>query len=139
MREPPAGERSPALVYGGLALEGYDPVAYFTLGEARPGEPGIERRHDGITYRFLSEAHRAAFDAAPERYLPAYGGYCAIAMAWNRLADVDPRQWAIVDGQLYLNNSAFAHAWWSVGRARHIRTANGNWTAWRAAAATPAP
>jgi YHS domain-containing protein len=116
----------------GVAINGYDPVAYFAEGRPREGRPEIRESWQGAVYRFASEENRVAFLADPERYVPQYGGYCAIAMAWNRIADVDPHQWAIVDGRLYLNNSAFAHGLWSLRRRGHIRDADRNWEALRA-------
>jgi YHS domain-containing protein len=61
----------------GLALEGYDPVAYFTSGEAREGNKDISLVHQGIVYRFGSIQNRDLFEANPEKYEPQYGGWCA--------------------------------------------------------------
>ncbi len=110
-----------------VALHGYDPVAYFTRGEPTPGSERYTTTWRGVVYRFASPEHLALFQAEPERYLPQYGGYCAIAMAWDRIADIDPQQWAIVDGRLYLNNSAFAHTLWSFDRRGNIEDADRNW------------
>lgn len=89
----------------GLAMQGYDPVAYFTVGEATKGDYRITALHDDALYRFSSEENKAAFEANPEAYLPAYGGYCAFGTAMGFKFDGDPNHWKIVDNKLYLNLS----------------------------------
>lgn len=124
----PTGEpRDPINSDAGLGLRGYDPVAYFALRVATRGDAAHTTHYGGVEYRFASAEHLARFEADPVRYLPQYGGYCAIAMAWDRVADVDPEAWAIVDGRLFLNNSAFAHALWKLGRGRNIEAADAHW------------
>jgi len=59
-----------------LAIHGYDPVAFFTDGQARVGKAAFTAKHDGAAYRFVSEANKAAFEKDPGRYLPQYGGFC---------------------------------------------------------------
>ena len=127
-----AADRSaiaPVNATNGMALKGYDPVAYFTTGQAMPGRDAYAHRWKGLTYRFASAGNRDRFAADPEKYLPEYGGYCAYAMAIDRIADIDPERWAIVDGKLYLNNNRFAHALWSVNKGANIASADGNWAA----------
>lgn len=89
---------------GGLALEGYDPVAYFPAGggAARLGDPAITTERDGLTYRFATEANRQRFLADPAHYLPAYGGWCAWAMVDGERVAVDPESWLIEEGRLLL-------------------------------------
>ena len=85
-----------------LALEGYDPVSYF---EAKPLEGKSEISHvdKGITYRFYTQANLTKFKTNPEKYEPAYGGWCAYAMGENgEKVKVDPETYKIVDGKLYL-------------------------------------
>lgn len=88
----------------GLAIQGYDPVAYFTRNEGVPGDPAIIAEHEGATYRFTSQAHRDAFQAEPERFVPAYGGWCAWAMADDHgsLVEIDPQSFLIENGRLLL-------------------------------------
>lgn len=86
-----------------LAIEGYDPVGYFTEGAPTPGDSGITYEHNGARYRFASTANRDAFAEDPEAYLPAYGGYCAWAVSQGYTADIDPDAWVIHDDRLYLN------------------------------------
>jgi YHS domain-containing protein len=125
-------ERSPVVAVNavnGLALKGYDPVAYFMTGKATPGSDAYTHRFNGATYRFASSENRDRFAAVPETYVPQYGGYCAYSMAIDRIADIDPERWAIVDGKLYLNNNRFVHALWSVNRNGNIVSADRNWVA----------
>lgn len=112
----------------GLALQGYDPVAYFTEGEATPGNWKITATHNEATYRFSSEANKAAFVADPEAYLPQYGGYCAFGAAMGFKFDGDPNQWKIVDGELYLNISKEIQERWLTDVPGFIEQADGNWT-----------
>ncbi|MBS0375608.1 MAG: YHS domain protein [Proteobacteria bacterium] len=111
----------------GLAVRGYDPVAYFADGQARPGSPRIEWRWQGVRWRFTSLAHRRAFEADPARYAPQFGGYCALAVSLGRVAEGDPAQWAVVDGKLFLNNNARAKAAWDEDRSGNIARADRNW------------
>jgi len=111
----------------GIALKGYDTVAYFTTGEPTPGVDGYTHRWKGVTYRFASAENRDRFKADPERYVPQYGGYCAYAMSVDRIADIDPSRWAIVDGKLYLNNNRLSQALWSVNKRGKIVSGDRNW------------
>ncbi len=110
----------------GLAIQGYDPVAYFD-GEVKDGSEAFSVTHDGATYRFSSEANRARFAANPEQYLPAYGGWCAYGMAKGYKAPVDPTAYSIVDGQLYLNFSKGVQTIWNTDRPGYIEQADANW------------
>ena len=82
----------------GLALKGYDPVAYFTDGQPTKGADQYSFQWKGVTYRFASAENLQRFKADPDKYLPQYGGYCAYAMSLDRIADIDPHRWAIVGG-----------------------------------------
>jgi YHS domain-containing protein len=118
----------PVNTANGLALKGYDPVAYFTTGPT----PGVERYSylfKGATYRFASAENLERFKADPEKYLPQYGGYCAYAMSINRIADINPTDWAVVDNKLYLNNNVFVQALWSLDKRAKIASADRNWAA----------
>src|SRR5215469_17128828 len=67
----------------GLAIKGYDPVAYFTVGKPTPGLAQFSATYEGAVYRFTSAANRDTFRAAPDKFLPQYGGYCAYAISLN--------------------------------------------------------
>src|SRR5216683_2305772 len=104
----------------GTGLKGYDPVEYFTVGRPTPGLDQYVYQWKGVTYRFASAENLALFKSDPEKYLPQYGGYCAYAMSLNRIADIDPSEWTIVDGRLYLNNGFFAQSLWSLNKSGNI-------------------
>ncbi len=111
-----------------LALHGYDPVAYFTDGAPRLGTAKFSAKHAGATYRFASEAHLDAFDDAPERYVPSFGGFCAYGVSVGKKFDGDPNQWAVVDGMLYLNLNADIRAVWKEDVPGNIRKAVEEWS-----------
>ena len=111
----------------GLAVKGYDPVAYFTVGKPTPGLPQFTTSYEGATYRFASAENRDRFIAAPEKFLPQYGGYCAFAIALNRIADIEPEEWAIVKNKLYLNNGFLAQTLWSFDKSGNIARGDQNW------------
>ena len=111
----------------GLAISGYDPVAYFTMGRPAPGSPAFEQRWNGATWRFASAENRDRFNANPEAFAPAFGGYCAWAVSQNYLAPGDPLYWRIVDGRLYLNFNARAKMLWEADLEAAIARGNANW------------
>ncbi|MBO9478716.1 YHS domain-containing protein [Shimia sp. R11_0] len=111
----------------GLAMQGYDPVAYFTEGAPTKGDYRISSVYNDATYRFASEEHKAAFDADPEAYLPQYGGYCAFGAAMGFKFDGDPEYWKIVDGELFLNLSKDIQQRWEEDVPGLIARADDNW------------
>jgi YHS domain-containing protein len=113
----------------GLAIHGYDPVAYFTDGAAIEGKADITAEHNGATYRFTSVEHRSRFVQDPEKYLPQYGGYCAYGTALGKKFDGDPNAWRVVDGKLYLNLSPDVQHKWLEDVPGHIAGAEKNWPA----------
>jgi YHS domain-containing protein len=117
----------------GLALSGYDPVAYFTTGKPTPGSADFTFEWMGATWRFASAADRDAFRADPTRYAPQYGGYCAWAVSQGHTASSDPEAWRIVGGKLYLNYSRDVQAQWQTDVPGNIRRADRNWPGLRGA------
>ncbi len=113
----------------GVALQGYDPVAFFTDGKPVQGSTAHMMTHNGVAYQFASAAHRNTFAANPAKYLPAYGGYCAMGVAIGKKLDADPMLWRIVDGKLYLNVNADAQQMWLKGTPKHIASADERWQA----------
>jgi hypothetical protein len=111
----------------GVAIRGTDPVAYFTHSAPRRGDPAIRLTHGGVDWLFASSANRDAFAADPARYAPQYGGWCAWAMAEGYLAPIDPAQWQIVEGRLYLNASAGVQRRWMRDVPGFIARADANW------------
>ncbi len=111
----------------GLAMQGYDPVAYFNAGEPTKGSYKITTLHNDATYRFSSEENKVAFEKNPEAYLPAYGGYCAFGTAMGFKFDGDPNHWKIVDNVLYLNLSEDIQERWEGDIPGFIEQAEVNW------------
>lgn len=112
----------------GLALYGYDAVAYQTENAARKGSPEFVATHAGGTYRFATAANRDAFVAEPEKYLPAYGGYCAYGVSRGYKVKVDPEAYRVVDGTLYLNYDKDVQKKWLADIPGFIAKANRNWS-----------
>ena len=125
----PALAKDPLYTSGGLALSGYDAVAYVADGTPVQGRPEFETQWGGARWRFARAAHRDAFVANPERYAPQYGGYCAYAVSKGYTASADPMAWRIVDDKLYLNYSKSVQSLWNQDIPGHITTANRNWPA----------
>ena len=113
----------------GLGAKGYDPVAFFTEGKPVKGSATYQIEWNGAKWRFASAESLTRFKAAPERYSPQFGGYCAWAVSQHYLAPGDPRYWKIVDGKLYLNANARAKELWEADQAAAIARGHANWPA----------
>ncbi|WP_159651115.1 YHS domain-containing (seleno)protein [Vibrio atypicus] len=114
--------------FSNKALDGYDTVAYFTQGKPVEGDSQWQVKYKGADWYFSSQENLDKFNADPNRYAPQYGGYCAWAISEkNDFASADPKQWAIVDGKLYLNYNAEVKEWWDQDRTGHISAADKNW------------
>ena len=111
----------------GVALGGYDPVAYFAAGQPVKGDKAISVAHDGTTYYFASAANRDAFAKEPARYLPQFGGFCAWAVSRGYTAPTDPLAWRIVDGRLFLNYSRDVQKMWEGDVPGNIEKGDANW------------
>ena len=123
------GSKSAINVDGkGIALRGYDPVAYFTVGKPTQGDAKFSAKHDGATYHFASAANRDVFTKEPAKYAPAFGGYCAMGAVFEKKLDGDPNLWKIVDGKLYLNVGAPAQKRWLEDTKGNISKASVNWS-----------
>lgn len=110
-----------------LALHGYDPVAYFTHGEPRLGLAEHSLVHDGATYRFVGQQHLKTFREDPERFLPAFGGFCAYGVSVGAKFDGDPHVWKIVDNQLFLNLNPAIQELWEKDLRGNIEEADAHW------------
>ncbi len=115
----------------GLAIKGYDPVAYFAQNKAVQGKKELAVSYQGILYYFSSEANKEAFKAAPFKYEPEYGGWCAYAMGQNgEKVTVDPETFKILNGRLYLfYNRYFTNTLkdWNKNEATLKKNADINW------------
>lgn len=124
-----AGPAAADKVYNdwGTAIDGYDPVAYFTVGRPVEGDSDFEHEWNGATWRFSSAENRDLFAADPEKYAPQYGGYCAYAVSQGYTASTEPDAWKIVDGKLYLNYNKSVQTRWEKNIPGYVADANTNW------------
>ncbi|PCI80596.1 MAG: YHS domain protein [SAR86 cluster bacterium] len=113
--------------FGNLAIEGYDAVAFFTEQRAIEGSREHEMNWKDANWRFSSAANLAAFQADPERYAPQYGGYCAWAVSQNDTASIDPEQFTVHAGKLYLNYNKKISTRWKADKDAFINDADRYW------------
>ncbi len=111
----------------GVAIRGYDPVAYFRAGGPVKGKAQYALEHSGATWHFSSAENRALFAADPDKYTPAYGGYCAYGVAKGGLYKIEPDAWSIRNGRLYLNFDRSVQAKWSKAPDKYVVTADRKW------------
>ena len=114
--------------FSSVAVQGYDPVAYFTEGKPVKGSKDFTTEYMGATFQFASAANRDAFVADPVMYAPQYGGYCAWAMADGKYAKGDANFWKIVDGKLYLNFNRGIQDKWNKDVPGFISKADTHWS-----------
>lgn len=113
--------------YGNTAIEGHDPVAYFSDNAAVKGNKSHKLEWKGADWIFANAENKALFQADPEKYAPQFGGYCAWAASQNTVAGIDPDQFTIIDGKLYLNYNEEVKNMWLVDTTKHISDGNQNW------------
>lgn len=113
----------------GLAIGGYDPVAYFTEKKAKKGSPKHSLAWGGVKWRFKSAENKALFEANPAKYAPQYGGFCAYAMASGDRVEISPTAWEIYNGKLYLNYNSLIRIIWNRDKDGYISKANKHWPA----------
>ncbi len=111
----------------GVAVQGYDPVAFFTVKAPVKGKPEFTSEFRGATYRFHSAKSKATFDGEPSKYEPQFGGYCAYAVSKGKLAEIDPEAFQIVDGRLLLQYSKGVRDDFSKDTAGNLKKADANW------------
>ena len=115
----------------GLAIQGYDPVSYFTQGKAIKGKKSISLRAYGVLYYFSTEANKNLFKSDYSRYEPEYGGWCAYAMGnSNEKVEIDPQTFKLIDGKLYLFYNAYFNntkTSWDKDEKRLKAKADANW------------
>jgi YHS domain-containing protein len=111
----------------GIAVGGYDVVAYFVEGRPMPGRSELAAERDGARWLFANAEHKRLFESDPERYLPAYGGYCAFGVARGTLVKIDPDAWTIDNGRLYLNYDRGVREQWLRDVPGFVAKANAAW------------
>lgn len=113
----------------GLAISGFDPVAYFTDGKPQVGRADMELRVNGIVWRFHNEGDRAAFKDHPEVYTPRFGGYDPVAVARGNSVPGHPLLWAVTGQRLYFFYSDAARTTFLADPGRFIEAATRKWPA----------
>lgn len=111
----------------GVAIQGYDPVAFFTDHKPVMGKKEFTSHSDGATYQFVSQEHKALFDKEPAKYEPLFGGYCAYGVSHDKLAPVDVDAFQIVDGKLYMQYSKSIRDSFNEDQKGNLSKANQNW------------
>jgi len=109
------------------AIEGYDPVSYFTGKKGNKGSSDITFQWHGSTWRFRSEENKALFIANPIKYAPQFSGYCATAIANNSIVSSDPKLSVIYEGKLYLFYSKRARSVWRSSKEKSIASGEKYW------------
>ena len=109
------------------AVQGYDVVSYQTAKRPARGNGHFVASHDGATYLFSSQANLDTFKANPNKYVPAYNGYCAFGVSVGKKFVGDPEVWRVVDGTTYLNLDANIQDEWLKDTSGRIKTANSQW------------
>ena len=123
-------DENTAAVYtdsNGLALRGYDAVAYFTEKKPTKGKAEFSTEWNGAKWHFSSAENKDAFIKEPAKYAPQYGGYCSYAVSQGYTASSDPEAWTVVDGKLYVNYSKSVKDTWDKDTKKYIIDANENW------------
>ena len=111
----------------GVAIQGYDPVAFFTDHKPVKGRAEFTSKHDGATYLFSSKEHKDLFDKEPAKYEPVFGGYCAYGVSRNKLVEIDVDAFQIVDGRLILQYSKSVRSDFNKDTQGNLAKANANW------------
>jgi hypothetical protein len=110
-----------------VAIQGYDPVAYFTENRAIKGINDYAYIWNEAEWHFSNPENRDLFAQNPERYAPQFGGHCANGISKGKLVAADPEQWTIVDGKLYMNYNRQARDAWRESKTTMIEEAEKNW------------
>lgn len=111
----------------GVAIQGHDPVAFFTDNKPVKGKPEFVARHAGATYFFATKEHRDLFKADPAKYEPAFGGYCAYGLSKGKLVEIDVDAFQIVDGRLLLQYSKGVRNDFNKDTKGNLAKAEANW------------
>jgi YHS domain-containing protein len=111
----------------GVAIQGYDPVAFFTDHKPVKGKPEFASKHEGATYLFSSKEHQDLFDKEPSKYEPVFGGYCAYGVSRNKLVEIDVNAFQLVDGHLILQYSKGVRDDFNKDAKGNLAKAKQNW------------
>ncbi|MEI6088138.1 MAG: YHS domain-containing (seleno)protein [Bacteroidota bacterium] len=112
----------------GIAIKGYDPVAYFTQNKAVVGNDSISMEWSGSIWKFVSKENLQLFTNDPKKYAPVYGGFCAYGTSEKHLSPTDPNAWTIVNNKLYLNYNLKVKEFWIKDTTSRIISADTYWS-----------
>ncbi|HEY4967885.1 MAG TPA: YHS domain-containing (seleno)protein [Puia sp.] len=122
-----SAQKSPVYAPKGIALDGYDAVAFFTQGKPVKGSSVYALQWNSAQWLFADQTNLESFKKTPEKYAPQYGGYCAYGAAQGHKAPVEIDTWSIVGNKLYLNYNQKVKSTWLKDEGAYIETANKNW------------
>lgn len=111
----------------GVAIQGYDPVAFFTDSRPVKGNPQFQSDYNGAKYYFASAEHKAAFDKEPGKYEPQFGGYCAYGVSHGDKAPVKIEAWQIVNGRLLMQYDLGVKDEFNKDQQGTLKKADQNW------------
>ncbi|MFT5235154.1 MAG: YHS domain-containing protein [Shewanella sp.] len=120
-------DKYPVYVEEGVAINGYDPVAYFVKNAPVKGSQQFKSEYDQTVWLFSSADNLAKFEDEPARYLPQYGGYCAYAMSHGFVVETVPEAFSVIDDKLYLNYSLGVRETWLEDTTSYIESADKQW------------
>ncbi len=127
LSRPALAAKPPVFAENGIAINGFDPVAYFSDGAPVKGDMSISSDWQGAKLLFASADNKAMYDADPEKFAPRYGGYCAYAVSKGATAPTDPEAWTVHEDRLYLNFSVDVRSIWQQDIPGNIERADANW------------
>jgi|KBSMisStandDraft_5_1062788.scaffolds.fasta_scaffold87822_3 YHS domain-containing protein len=122
-----SAQKSAVYAPEGIALKGYDPVAFFTQAKPVQGSADYSFTWEGVKWFFVDKNNLESFKKSPSKYAPQYGGYCAYGTSQGHKAPTQPDTWTIVDNKLYLNYNAKVKEMWLKNQAALIDSANRKW------------
>jgi YHS domain-containing protein len=111
----------------GIAIQGYDPVAFFTQNRPVKGRPEFESKYNGARYLFASADDKSTFDANPAKYEPQFGGFCAYAASQNHTAPVKIEAFQIVNGRLLMQYDLGVRKEFNKDTQGNLQKADKNW------------
>jgi YHS domain-containing protein len=120
-------QKSEVFSTNGIAIKGYDPVAFFKESKPVMGHDPLSYQWKGATWLFSSKENLEAFKAQPVKYAPQYGGYCAYGAAEGHKAPTETNTWTILDDKLYFNYNQEVRGMWMKNHKANIDKANANW------------
>ncbi len=124
-----SAQKSEIFVKSGIAINGYDPVAYFKEDKPVKGDENLSFKWNDATWLFSNQQNLDSFKLNPLKFAPQYGGYCAYGMSEGHKAPTEPDAWTIVNGKLYLNYNIKVKSYWNKDQVKRIENADKNWPA----------